>query len=166
MKKVFSSKSLFPRSFNSLFQKQFINTQKVLFCHHQGGDKSKCPHEQYKQLNTSGCPYLNYQQLGYNLIRNKAPEFSGMAWWKSDFKKVSLSDFQGKWVCLFFYPLDFTFVCPTEIVDFNTADEEFNKLSNIPINLKTVKSSAALLTHISPTGNGLSSQGMKAALHP
>ena len=35
------------------------------------------------------------------------------------FLNVNLADFQGKWVCLYFYPLDFTFVCPTEIVSFN-----------------------------------------------
>jgi len=33
------------------------------------------------------------------------------------FKTVSLSDYQGKYVVLFFYPLDFTFVCPTEIIE-------------------------------------------------
>ena len=42
-----------------------------------------------------------------------------------EFRTVKLSDFQGKWVCLFFYPLDFTFVCPTEIVAFNTELGDF-----------------------------------------
>lgn len=41
------------------------------------------------------------------------------------FRDVSLDEFKGKWVCLFFYPLDFTFVCPTEIVAFNTSLGEF-----------------------------------------
>jgi lipoyl-dependent peroxiredoxin subunit C len=41
------------------------------------------------------------------------------------FPTVRLSDYRGKWVCLFFYPLDFTFVCPTEIVAFNKALGEF-----------------------------------------
>lgn len=68
---------------------------------------------------------------GVCLIRKQAPQFAGMSWWKDDFKKVALEDFQGKWVCLFFYPLDFTFVCPTEIVDFENASGEFNKLSKI-----------------------------------
>lgn len=44
------------------------------------------------------------------------------------FKTVKLSDYKGKWVVLFFYPLDFTFVCPTEIQAFNTKYEEFKKL--------------------------------------
>ncbi len=42
------------------------------------------------------------------------------------FPEIRLSDYRGKWVCLFFYPLDFTFVCPTEIVAFNKALGEFD----------------------------------------
>lgn len=45
-----------------------------------------------------------------------------------EFKKISLSDYRGKWLVLFFYPLDFTFVCPTEIKGFNEALDAFNKL--------------------------------------
>jgi alkyl hydroperoxide reductase subunit AhpC len=45
------------------------------------------------------------------------------------FKEVKLSDYKGKWVVLFFYPLDFTFVCPTEIQGFNTHYEDFKKLN-------------------------------------
>ncbi|MCB9800323.1 MAG: peroxiredoxin [Candidatus Omnitrophica bacterium] len=44
------------------------------------------------------------------------------------FKNVKISDFKGKWVVLFFYPLDFTFVCPTEIQGFDAKYEEFKKL--------------------------------------
>ncbi len=40
-------------------------------------------------------------------------------------KKVSLSDYKGKYVVLFFYPLDFTFVCPTEITQFRDLNKEF-----------------------------------------
>ena len=54
-----------------------------------------------------------------------APAFSGMAWADNTFKKVSLSDYAGKYVVLFFYPLDFTFVCPTEICAFNDASGQF-----------------------------------------
>jgi peroxiredoxin (alkyl hydroperoxide reductase subunit C) len=45
-----------------------------------------------------------------------------------DFGKASLSDYKGKWLVLFFYPLDFTFVCPTEITALSDAAEEFKKL--------------------------------------
>ena len=45
-----------------------------------------------------------------------------------EFRKISLSDYRGKWLVLFFYPLDFTFVCPTEIKGFNEALDAFKKL--------------------------------------
>jgi peroxiredoxin (alkyl hydroperoxide reductase subunit C) len=43
----------------------------------------------------------------------------------AQFRNIKISDYNGKWVCLFFYPLDFTFVCPTEIVSFNKALGDF-----------------------------------------
>ena len=46
----------------------------------------------------------------------------------SSFKEVKLSDYKGKWVVIFFYPLDFTFVCPTEIQGFNARYDEFRKV--------------------------------------
>jgi len=51
------------------------------------------------------------------LVTQKAPEFSAQAVMPDgQFKTVSLSDYEGKYVVLFFWPLDFTFVCPTEII--------------------------------------------------
>ena len=41
------------------------------------------------------------------------------------FKQIKLSDYTGKYLVLFFYPLDFTFVCPTEICSFNDHNSEF-----------------------------------------
>lgn len=61
------------------------------------------------------------------VIRLPAPEFSATAYYKG-FKKISLSDYKGKYLVLFFYPLDFTFVCPTEIIEFSNKAEEFRKL--------------------------------------
>ncbi len=64
-------------------------------------------------------------------IGKPAPEFRVDAYDRTQdgsdgqFQSVALSDFQGKWVCLYFYPLDFTVVCPTEIVTFNNALGEF-----------------------------------------
>ena len=48
-------------------------------------------------------------------INEKAPEFTEEAFISGDVKKINLSDYKGKWVVLFFYPADFTFVCPTEL---------------------------------------------------
>lgn len=45
-----------------------------------------------------------------------------------EFKTVNLADFRGKWLVFFFYPADFTFVCPTEIKGFNSALERFKEL--------------------------------------
>lgn len=62
-------------------------------------------------------------------IGKPAPDFSADAVVDNDFKKVSLSDYKGKYVVLFFYPLDFTFVCPTEIIAFSDRAEEFNAIN-------------------------------------
>ena len=62
-------------------------------------------------------------------VGKKAPEFSVDAYDRGDFRTVSLADYKDKWVVLFFYPLDFTFVCPTEIKEFNKHLDEFKKLN-------------------------------------
>lgn len=64
------------------------------------------------------------------LVGRKAPDFS-MATATGDgkdFGRVSLNDYKGKWLVLFFYPLDFTFVCPTEITGYSKRFEEFKSL--------------------------------------
>lgn len=58
-----------------------------------------------------------------------APDFKATAVIDQEFKDISLSDYRGKYVVLFFYPLDFTFVCPTEITAFSDRAEEFTKLN-------------------------------------
>jgi peroxiredoxin (alkyl hydroperoxide reductase subunit C) len=60
-------------------------------------------------------------------VGSPAPPFTLDAVFNLEFKKVSLSDYRGKWVVLFFYPADFTFVCPTEIKGFNKSLNEFAK---------------------------------------
>lgn len=63
-------------------------------------------------------------------VLQKAPDFKATAVvGKGDFKEISLQDYKGKWVVLFFYPLDFTFVCPTEIQEFSKRHEEFKNLN-------------------------------------
>ena len=64
-----------------------------------------------------------------SLVQQMAPEFKGKAVFGHEFRNISLSQFKGKWVVLFFYTLDFTFVCPTEIIDFSEKIEEFKKLN-------------------------------------
>ncbi|XP_063216277.1 peroxiredoxin 2-like [Bacillus rossius redtenbacheri] len=61
-------------------------------------------------------------------LQKPAPDFSGIAVVNGQFKDLKLSDYKGKYLVLFFYPLDFTFVCPTEIVAFSDRAEEFRKI--------------------------------------
>ncbi|HUR54867.1 MAG TPA: peroxiredoxin [Gemmataceae bacterium] len=59
-------------------------------------------------------------------VQKPAPDFTATAVVNETFnEKFKLSDYKGKYVVLFFYPLDFTFVCPTEIVSFSDRIEEF-----------------------------------------
>jgi len=58
-------------------------------------------------------------------VGHPAPDFSTQAYVNGKFKKIALKDLRGKWVVLFFYPLDFTFVCPTEILAFSDHLKEF-----------------------------------------
>jgi len=60
-------------------------------------------------------------------VGQPAPDFSASAVVDQEFKTIKLSDYRGQYVVLFFYPLDFTFVCPTEITAFSDRYEEFKK---------------------------------------
>ena len=63
------------------------------------------------------------------LVTQAAPDFTAQAVMPDgSFKEISLSDYRGKYVVLFFYPLDFTFVCPTEIIAFSDRAADFEKL--------------------------------------
>ncbi len=54
-----------------------------------------------------------------------------------EIKKVNLSDYRGKWLILFFYPADFTFVCPTEIEDMAKHYEELKEMNTEVISIST-----------------------------
>lgn len=64
----------------------------------------------------------NFVQVG-----QPAPSFTATAVYDQEFKLIQSSDYIGKYVVLFFYPLDFTFVCPTEITAFSDLYDEFAK---------------------------------------
>lgn len=61
-------------------------------------------------------------------VGSPAPDFSLEAIVDGETKTVNLSDYRGKYVVLFWYPKDFTFVCPTEIIAFNDRAKEFEDL--------------------------------------
>jgi alkyl hydroperoxide reductase subunit AhpC len=66
-------------------------------------------------------------------IGDKFPSFSLTACTSStdgkEFQTITDSTYEGKWKVVFFWPLDFTFVCPTEIIEFGNKNEEFKKLN-------------------------------------
>ena len=59
-------------------------------------------------------------------VGQMAPDFTATAVVDQEFKEISLSQYRGKYVVLFFYPLDFTFVCPTEITAFSDRYADFS----------------------------------------
>jgi len=61
-----------------------------------------------------------------SLVGQAAPDFSLEGYVDGDFKTFKLSDYKGKWKILLFYPLDFTFVCPTEVLSFSKKAREFS----------------------------------------
>jgi peroxiredoxin (alkyl hydroperoxide reductase subunit C) len=93
-----------------------------------------------KNTNLFKCQFGNYTKLFKNqtLVTKQAPNFSADSVMPNkEFKKLSLNDFKNKYLVVFFYPLgkfinyfflDFTFVCPTELVAFNDYHSQFQKL--------------------------------------
>lgn len=67
--------------------------------------------------------------MNNTLVQKLAPDFTAEAVLGEEFTTVTLSKLRGKWVVLYFYPLDFTFVCPTEITAFEDHLDEFKKLN-------------------------------------
>jgi peroxiredoxin (alkyl hydroperoxide reductase subunit C) len=64
-----------------------------------------------------------------SLVQKKAPEFASDAVFADgSIKTLKLADYKGKWTVLFFYPLDFTFVCPTEIIAFSDRYKDFTAI--------------------------------------
>lgn len=74
-----------------------------------------------------GMPQAVVNQPGRAEVGSPAPLFNLDGVINQEFMKVSLADYRGKWVVLFFYPADFSFVCPTEIKAFSKSLDEFTK---------------------------------------
>ena len=85
---------------------------------HEGGDNAKL-----EQLVATFYPPQPQ-------VQGQAPEFKALALLPNkEFQEISLSDYKGKWVVFFWYPLDFTFVCPTEIIAFGDRQDEFSAIN-------------------------------------
>ncbi|MBI1908000.1 peroxiredoxin, partial [Candidatus Uhrbacteria bacterium] len=71
-------------------------------------------------------------------VGKPAPVFTDtVAYQKGEFTTVGLEQYRGKWVVLFFYPRDFTFICPTEIRSFGKLEGEFAKLGAVILGAST-----------------------------
>merc|ERR1712156_673801 len=80
-----------------------------------------------KQIDTMKAP----------IVQKPAPAFKAQAVVDGQFKEVSLADYAGKYVVVYFYPLDFTFVCPTEIIAFSDRIQEFKEIDAEVIGIST-----------------------------
>ncbi len=67
------------------------------------------------------------EQIYQTIVGQKAPDFELQGYYKGEIKLFKSSDFKGKWVYLLFYPLDFTFVCPTEVLSFSKIATQFEE---------------------------------------
>lgn len=91
------------------------------------------------------------------LVGKEAPDFKAQAVMPDNsFKEISLSDYKGKYVVLFFYPLDFTFVCPSEIIAFDHRLSEF-KARNVEVLAVSIDSH---FTHLAWKNTAVSDGGI------
>src|SRR5690348_731147 len=96
--------------------------------------------------------------MAERLVGKKAPDFSMETALGNgkDFGNASLSDYKGKWLVFFFYPLDFTFVCPTEILALSEAAAQFKALNTEILGVSTdSKHSHRAWINTSTKDNGL-----------
>jgi len=75
-------------------------------------------------------------------INQEAPDFKAKAFYNGEIKEVSLSDYKGKWVVLFFYPADFTFICPTELGDLA---DKYQTLKGLDVEVLSISSDTAFV---------------------
>ncbi len=98
-----------------------------------------------------------------SLVTKEAPDFTAQAvMGDNQFSELTLSDYRGKYVVLFFYPLDFTFVCPSEIIAFNKKLDEFKK-RNVEVISVSVDSH---FTHLAWKGTKVEEGGIGNVLFP
>ncbi|MCW8902889.1 peroxiredoxin [Sedimenticola sp.] len=89
------------------------------------------------------------------LVAKPAPDFTAQAVMPDNsFADLTLSSYQGKYVVLFFYPLDFTFVCPSELIAFNHRLEEFKKRNVEVIGVSIDSHFSHLAWKNTPVNNG------------
>jgi peroxiredoxin (alkyl hydroperoxide reductase subunit C) len=96
-------------------------------------------------------------------IGQPAPDFSGQAVLPNlEFAPITLSQFKGKWLVLFSYPLDFTFVCPTEIIAFSDAKDKFAKIGAEIVGIST----DSVFSHLAWIGTDRKEGGIGSIKYP
>lgn len=84
-----------------------------------------------------GCCDDTEEEVSFARVGHKAPLFSLEGTQDGNFNWYDLGDYRGKWVVLYTYPLDFTFICPTEITGYSAQYEKFEKLNTQVFGLST-----------------------------
>lgn len=79
----------------------------------------------------------DHEMLHLAEIGKEIPDVEVEAYHEEDIKKIKLSDYRGKWLILFFYPQDFTFVCPTELEEMANKYEDFKKINTEILSVST-----------------------------
>ena len=99
---------------------------------------------------------LDFDFVPVPLVSTEAPDFTATAVMPDNSfnKEFKLSDYRGKYVVLFFYPLDFTVVCPTEIVAFHDMLKEFQASNCEVIGVSTDSKHSHFAWRNTPMENG------------
>lgn len=87
-------------------------------------------------------------------VSNPAPSWKGIAVRDLRFEELSLDKFKGKYVVLLFYPYDFTFVCPTELIQFSDRAEDFRKIGAEVVAISTDSEFVHLAWIVTPRKQG------------
>ena len=88
-------------------------------------------------MNEECCCGRSYSSNIFPIIGERVTDFEVDVYHKEAFRKVRLAEFSGKWLVLFFYPADFTFICPTELEEMAARYEKFQKLNAEVISVST-----------------------------
>lgn len=97
------------------------------------------------------------------LVTQEAPDFKAQAVMPNgEFREVSLQDYRGKYVLLFFWPLDFTFVCPTEIIAFSDRASDFEAIDTQILGVSV----DSHFTHLAWTNTPRSEGGIGKTAYP
>mgnify|MGYP003169104580 CR=1 FL=1 len=90
------------------------------------------------------------------IINSQIPEFKVQAFHNGEFKTVTNKDIEGKWAIFFFYPADFTFVCPTELVDMA---EKYDRFKEMDVEVYSVSTDSHFVHKAWHSQNHLSNVG-------